>query len=310
MRIDNRLTNLRLFVSYLKIQGVKQKKLTWRFLLSVGTCWGFIRNRRPYTLAVIQTCRSMMLKAAMRVGMFQDKYVGVTLVLVRSSPVPSPLVLKCTHKVPFVSTSLGLSNQGGWVGQVCSMHMRDGKCLWNFNHQDLIISGNKENYTNFKRPEDDRLSVETCSLIGMNRYRLTNNRYRLTNNRYRLTKNRYRLTNNRYRLTNNRYRLTNNRYRLTNKSWLSGNINNFLHSTQTQRMGSINWIGGSVTLSLKWVVLWWVTNINGQTEGCKVLKCGAGEGWRKVGSIVWEMKKYYIESRRKETSYIQYKDEG
>jgi len=24
-----------------------------------------------------------------------------------------------------------------------------------------------------------------------------------------------------------------------------------------------------------------------------VLKCGAGEGWRSDGSIVWEMKKYY-----------------
>jgi hypothetical protein len=26
---------------------------------------------------------------------------------------------------------------------------------------------------------------------------------------------------------------------------------------------------------------------------CKVLKCGAGEGWRLVWLIVWEMKKYY-----------------
>jgi hypothetical protein len=31
----------------------------------------------------------------------------------------------------------------------------------------------------------------------------------------------------------------------------------------------------------------------------KVLKCGAGEGWRRsVGSSLWEMK-YYIEPKRK-----------
>jgi hypothetical protein len=29
----------------------------------------------------------------------------------------------------------------------------------------------------------------------------------------------------------------------------------------------------------------------------KILKCGAGEGWRSVGPIMWEMKKYYLESR-------------
>jgi hypothetical protein len=38
----------------------------------------------------------------------------------------------------------------------------------------------------------------------------------------------------------------------------------------------------------------------------EVLKCGAGEGWRRsVGPIVWEMKKYYIESRRTGMSYKQ-----
>jgi hypothetical protein len=38
----------------------------------------------------------------------------------------------------------------------------------------------------------------------------------------------------------------------------------------------------------------------------KVLKCGAGEGWRRsVGPIVWEMKKYYRESRRRGISYVQ-----
>jgi len=36
----------------------------------------------------------------------------------------------------------------------------------------------------------------------------------------------------------------------------------------------------------------------------EVLKCGAGRGWRRsVGPIKWKMKKYYIESRRKWTSY-------
>jgi hypothetical protein len=41
-----------------------------------------------------------------------------------------------------------------------------------------------------------------------------------------------------------------------------------------------------------------------------VLKCGAGEGWRRsVGPIVWVIKKCLIESRRKGISYIlvQYK---
>jgi hypothetical protein len=38
----------------------------------------------------------------------------------------------------------------------------------------------------------------------------------------------------------------------------------------------------------------------------EVLKCGAGEGWRRsVGLNVCEMKTYYIESRRKGVSYRQ-----
>jgi hypothetical protein len=37
----------------------------------------------------------------------------------------------------------------------------------------------------------------------------------------------------------------------------------------------------------------------------EVLKCGAGEGWRSVGPIEGEMKKYYIEYRRRGISYIQ-----
>jgi len=37
----------------------------------------------------------------------------------------------------------------------------------------------------------------------------------------------------------------------------------------------------------------------------KVLKCGAGEGWRRsVGPIMWEMKKYYCESRSRGISYM------
>jgi len=33
-------------------------------------------------------------------------------------------------------------------------------------------------------------------------------------------------------------------------------------------------------------------------EYYEVLKCGAGEGWRRsVGPMVWEMKKYYVKSR-------------
>jgi hypothetical protein len=36
----------------------------------------------------------------------------------------------------------------------------------------------------------------------------------------------------------------------------------------------------------------------------KVLKRGAGEGRRSVGPIVWKMKKYYIESKRKGTFYV------
>jgi hypothetical protein len=38
----------------------------------------------------------------------------------------------------------------------------------------------------------------------------------------------------------------------------------------------------------------------------EVLKCGAGEGWRRlVGPIVRYMKKGYKEARRKETFYKQ-----
>ena len=37
----------------------------------------------------------------------------------------------------------------------------------------------------------------------------------------------------------------------------------------------------------------------------KVLRCGAGEGWkRSVGPIMWEMKKYYWESRSRGISYM------
>jgi len=35
-----------------------------------------------------------------------------------------------------------------------------------------------------------------------------------------------------------------------------------------------------------------------------VLKCGVGERWRSDGAIVWEMKKYYTESRKKGIAYI------
>lgn len=36
-----------------------------------------------------------------------------------------------------------------------------------------------------------------------------------------------------------------------------------------------------------------------------VLKCGAGEGWlRSVGPVMWEMRKYCIETRRKGISCI------
>jgi hypothetical protein len=34
----------------------------------------------------------------------------------------------------------------------------------------------------------------------------------------------------------------------------------------------------------------------------KVLKCVAEEGWRSAGPIMWEMKKYYKESRRRGTT--------
>ena len=41
----------------------------------------------------------------------------------------------------------------------------------------------------------------------------------------------------------------------------------------------------------------------------KVLKCGAGEGWKEsLGPIVWEMKKDYIQSRRRGISYIHWKE--
>jgi hypothetical protein len=41
----------------------------------------------------------------------------------------------------------------------------------------------------------------------------------------------------------------------------------------------------------------------------KVFKCGAGEGWsRSVGLIEWEIRKSYIQSRRKETSLIQHNE--
>jgi hypothetical protein len=37
----------------------------------------------------------------------------------------------------------------------------------------------------------------------------------------------------------------------------------------------------------------------------KVLKCGAGEGWRNsVGLIMREIKKYYLESRSRRISYM------
>jgi hypothetical protein len=41
------------------------------------------------------------------------------------------------------------------------------------------------------------------------------------------------------------------------------------------------------------------------------LRCGAREEWRRsVGPIVWAMKKYYIESRRRGISYINKKEKG
>jgi hypothetical protein len=41
----------------------------------------------------------------------------------------------------------------------------------------------------------------------------------------------------------------------------------------------------------------------------KVLKFGAGKGCRRtLGLIVWKMNTYYIESRRKGTSYIERKE--
>jgi len=41
----------------------------------------------------------------------------------------------------------------------------------------------------------------------------------------------------------------------------------------------------------------------------KVLQCGAGEGWRRsVGTVVSEMKTYYIKFRRRGMSYKQKED--
>ena len=41
----------------------------------------------------------------------------------------------------------------------------------------------------------------------------------------------------------------------------------------------------------------------------KVLKCGAGEGWRRsVGPILWEMKKCYLESMSRGISYVKYEN--
>jgi len=37
-----------------------------------------------------------------------------------------------------------------------------------------------------------------------------------------------------------------------------------------------------------------------------ILKCGAGEGWRRsFEPIVWEMKKCYLQSMRRGISYMQ-----
>ena len=42
----------------------------------------------------------------------------------------------------------------------------------------------------------------------------------------------------------------------------------------------------------------------------EVLKCGAGEGWRRsVGPIMWEMKKCYLESMSRGISYMKYRKE-
>jgi len=38
------------------------------------------------------------------------------------------------------------------------------------------------------------------------------------------------------------------------------------------------------------------------------VKCCAGEGWRSVGQIVWEMIKYCVESRNSGISYIKEKE--
>jgi hypothetical protein len=50
----------------------------------------------------------------------------------------------------------------------------------------------------------------------------------------------------------------------------------------------------------KYSITQWITNT------WNILKCGAGGGWRRsVGPIVWKMKKCYLQSRRREISYIQ-----
>jgi hypothetical protein len=42
-----------------------------------------------------------------------------------------------------------------------------------------------------------------------------------------------------------------------------------------------------------------------------ILKCGAGEEWRRsVGPIMQGIKKYYIQSRRRGISYTQYTEGG
>jgi len=48
--------------------------------------------------------------------------------------------------------------------------------------------------------------------------------------------------------------------------------------------------------------IWTLRKVNQKYRNTwKGLKCGAGEGWRRsVGPILWEMKKCYIESERRE----------
>jgi mRNA-degrading endonuclease HigB of HigAB toxin-antitoxin module len=42
----------------------------------------------------------------------------------------------------------------------------------------------------------------------------------------------------------------------------------------------------------------------------KVFKCGAGEGWRSVGPIMFEIKKCYLESMSREYPTLNKKTEG